>query len=747
MYQGSTMKNLRTHGLTLALAALLPASALTFPQATAAQAPAAAPVEHPSADASANVGRKALDDYLNAIAARETATRREVISRITTRAEAEQRQREVRAKMLSLFGSLPQRIPLNPRITGSTQLEGFRVDKVLFDSQPNFPITALLYVPTDPPPSATDRFPAIVMAPGHSPAGKAGDVAFASAFARAGFVVLSYDPIGQGERLQYLDPKSPLDKPTSLATRPTGEHGEAGLQPTLIGDALARYFLWDGMRAVDYLQSLPEVDPHRIGAFGCSGGGTMTALLGALDPRVAAVGVACYTTSWDALLPSATGVQDSEQSTPNFIASGLDFPDWSELAAPRPYAIIATTEDMFPFAGAKATEAEARRFYSLFNAQDDLSFITGPGHHGNLRPILPQILAFFAAHLHPDAAYAKNLPPITDPFAQPRPKPGERPVFPPPPPASLTQVTPTGQLGSSYPDIATVFTLNRERAATVSTLHPKALAELRQAIREVTHAGVVASTEIWTPKPTRTRHRSGCACVVVILPPYWSSANVAVHRLPPSQVLSALALGHIDLVWPDHISLPALVSPLHASRQPAILSLLESPEEELRPYDPASTQMGPPPAPSDHVEMIFTPRPSPPGTEETKSPLLGPFYLTELRSELVGKTLLGMRVDDVIRAVDYLAARSDVDPNNITAEAHGHLGLVLLHAAVLDPRLKHVTIDGALGSYRDLVNAPLPLDAPQDILPGVLRHYDIADLIRILGPRVTFTHPATDAAP
>src|SRR5436305_188314 len=84
---------------------------------------------------------------------------------------------------------------------------------------------------------------------------------------------------GQGERLQYPDPAKPG---ASLATRPTGEHGEAGLQPTLIGDAVARYFAWDGMRAVDYLQSRPEIDPQRIGAFGCSGGGAMTALLSAL---------------------------------------------------------------------------------------------------------------------------------------------------------------------------------------------------------------------------------------------------------------------------------------------------------------------------------------------------------------------------------------------------------------------------------------------------------------------------------
>ena len=207
------------------------------------------------------------------------------------------------------------------------------------------------------------KLPAIVIAPGHGFTGKATDYTFASTFARNGFAVLSYDPIGQGERLQYPDPADPSK---TLLKAATGEHGEAGLQPTLIGDALARTFAWDGIRAVDYLTSRPEIDPNRIGAFGCSGGGTMTALLGALDTRVHAIAVACYLTSFDTLLPTL-GPQDAEQSTPNFIASGLDFPDWVELAAPRPYAIISTAQDMFPYAGALATATEARRFYALFD--------------------------------------------------------------------------------------------------------------------------------------------------------------------------------------------------------------------------------------------------------------------------------------------------------------------------------------------------------------------------------------------
>jgi len=704
-----------------------------------AQAPAV-PVPDPATQA----GRKALTDYLNSIGYKETAARRAAIAKITTRAQAEARQREVRGKMLGLLGTLPQRVPLNPRISGTTTLpEGIRVDKVLFDSQSNFPVTALLYTPAN---AGTQKFPAIVMAPGHSPAGKSGDVAMATQFASAGFIVLSYDPIGQGERLQYLDSKSPADKPVSLATRPTGEHGEAGLQPTLIGDALARYFLWDGMRAVDYLLTLPSVDPARIGAFGCSGGGTMTALLTALDPRIAVAGVACYTTSFDALLPSATGVQDSEQSSPNFIAWGLDFPDWSELHAPKPYAIIATTSDMFPFAGAQSTEKEARSFYSLFGAADNLAFITGPGGHGNLRPITPQILHFFADHLHPDAAYAKALPPITDPFAKASGAPSStaasggqggvapaatvppRPVFPPPPPTSLTQVTPTGQLSSSYPGVATVFTLNQARANKITTPHPATRAALSAAIRKVTHAVNVPQTA--------SAHQSA-----------GQSFDVSDEGISPNGN-SDPQLTKLTFTPEAGGARGFLVSHATNTAHNGILLLTNDLTTDGLPSAALKARMLKLAEDGSFV-LALQPRPSPPGTEETKSPILGTYYLTELRAELVGKTLLGLRVDDVIQATNYLVADlRQYSPNPASnapisireAEADSdapHLGLVLLHAAVLDPRLKHVKVSGVLPSYRQLIATPMPLDAPQDILPGVLRQYDIPDLVHVLGSSVT----------
>ncbi len=396
------------------------------------------------------------------------------------------------------------------------------------ESQPKFYVTALLYLPD----GKTTKLPAIVMAPGHASSGKAGDFAMALAFVRNGFAVLSYDPIGQGERLQYPDAKNAATMlqgdpypGASLATRATGEHGEAGLQPTLIGDAVARYFTWDGMRAVDYLISRPDIDAEKIGAFGCSGGGAMTALLGAADKRVKATATACYFTSFDTLLPSI-GAQDAEQSTPNFIASGFDFPDLIEVAAPRAYAMVGTVKDMFPWDGFLKTATEVRRFYGLFDktaegtgscqlsvagcqgkqlvtptgptlnpdtaneipAGAPFQVIAGIGGHGNLKPITSQIVGFFLVNLA--GKKAEDFRPGPAPVA------GASPFVAPNVPAGTLQVTATGQVATSYPGSATVFSLNLERAKgkIPVPVKPLTLMQVQTEVRLVTKAEAVASS-------------------------------------------------------------------------------------------------------------------------------------------------------------------------------------------------------------------------------------------------------------
>ncbi len=763
---------------TAALCALISLSSVALSQTTSSTRPA--PSTKPDPNSPAQAGRNQLNKYLDDIAAQQTSVRRAAIAAITTRAQAEARQHEVRAQILGLVGGSFEKTPLNAKVLGSTQLDGFRIEKILFDSQPDFPVTALLYLP-DPqspiipqdsgtprsavssPTAGIQKLPAIVIAPGHGATGKATDYAIASTLARNGFAVLSYDPIGQGERLQYPDPAHPGK---SLAGASTGEHAEAGLQPTLIGDAVARFFVWDGMRAVDYLVSRPEIDSERIGAFGCSGGGVMTAMLAAADRRIHAVATACYITTMDTLLPTL-GPQDAEQSIPNFISSGFDFADWVELVAPRPYAIVGTVSDMFPWAGLLASATEARRFYALFDSTAagtptnapmpltptgptlnpdtpniiaptaPLQVIAGIGGHGNLRPLYPDIVRFFLIHLaHSTAKPIVPSPPATNSVIlsgarSAQSKDPESPAhatttltIPPPDsipgiPTEALQVTPTGQVATSYQGSATVHTLTIKRAAEKihPPVHPQTLLQLQTDIREVTNAEAVPGT----PSPV----------------------SAASSPEDPDHIRHRLRLATDPGITID----AEFYRPTTEGKHPTLLLLRDSLDGSLDVQRAGEIDRFRSLAKAGTAVFVAAPRPSPPGVEDTKSSLLGPFYIIELRAQLVGKTLLGMRVDDVIRVVDLFSTGYTEEPNNITAEASGHLGLVLLHAAVLDPRLKHITIDHTLESYRSLLDAELPIDAPQDILPGVLLKYDIPDLVRILGPRLSLTSPQLPGAP
>jgi len=290
-----------------------------------AQSPAPlAPSAKPDPNSPAQIGRTRLTHSLDSIAAEFTASRAASVAAIHTRAEAQERQAMVRNQIRALLGALPERTPLNARILGSTQADGFQIKKILFDSQPDFPVPALLYLPDGPAPGG--KRPAILITPGHYPESKAVDYNAAALFARNGFIVLSYDPIGQGERLQYPDPANPS---VSLATRSTGEHGEASLQPMLIGDTFARYFLWDAMRGIDYLAELPEVDRHegrRLNV--CVDRATVTFAVGAgdvCDHGVSSIGVSSSVSS------SAVAVSKSSPcSTPR------SKHNWMELSPMSP---------------------------------------------------------------------------------------------------------------------------------------------------------------------------------------------------------------------------------------------------------------------------------------------------------------------------------------------------------------------------------------------------------------------------
>ncbi len=147
-------------------------------------------------------------------------------------------------------------------------------------------------------------------------------------------------------------------------------------------------------------------------------------------------------------------------------------------------------------------------------------------------------------------------------------------------------------------------------------------------------------------------------------------------------------------------------------------------------------------AKSEWIISAIQPTPTPPGTEGLKSPYLGSFNLLSLRAFLIGKTVIGLQIDDAIRAVDSLAARPDVDTSKITIYGNGPLGIVALHAAALDSRIRSVIVENTLASYRMVLDQPLHRNISEVMIPGVLRKYDVGNLVLAISPRlVTIINP------
>ena len=319
--------------------------------------------------------------------------RRNRFAAIKTPEELGQLQISLREKFLQLIGGLPEKAGL-PAVRKLGQIEGddHFVEKLVYESMPGYFVPALLYVPKN-----LDRpAPGILSPCGHALEAKAfreHQILHVN-LARRGFVVLTFDPIGQGERSQFWDAQAGKSK-FGLGCP---EHTVLGNALELLGTSLARYRIIDGIRGLDYLTSLPTVDAARIGCVGSSGGGTLSAYITALDSRVAAAALCCYITT----LPRRMGNRiqrdpssDPEQDIFGFVSEGIDHAGLMALCAPRPTLVGAATLDFFPIEGTRETFTEATRLYSVANAVDRVSKVEAPFRHGLSLPIREAVYAWF----------------------------------------------------------------------------------------------------------------------------------------------------------------------------------------------------------------------------------------------------------------------------------------------------------------------------------------------------------------
>ncbi len=313
-----------------------------------------------------------LQDHFVDVARANFALRKTRFAAITDAASAQKYVKTVRQKIRSKLRFPNEKSPLNAKLTSVYQGDGYIARNVLYFSRPGYPVTATLFLPDQP-----GKFPAVVFTVGHSVAGRQSDAYLRCCItlAKAGFAVFAVDPVSQGERLQFARVAQPI------ALTSSGEHNMRGKQLFLLGETLGAWRLWDLIRAIDYLETVPEADLSQLAVTGNSGGGTMAAFLGAFDDRVKIVAPSCYITSFRRNIENELPV-DAEQIIPGILQDGVEMADLLICRAPNPVLVMGQEKDFFDVRGTRESFAEIQKIYTLLGKAENAELFVGPTTHG-----------------------------------------------------------------------------------------------------------------------------------------------------------------------------------------------------------------------------------------------------------------------------------------------------------------------------------------------------------------------------
>ncbi len=600
-------------------------------------------------------------------------------------------QEETRRRFVELIGGLPaEKAPLNVRVSGEVRRDGYTVRKVIYESRPEFYVTANLYVPT----IGTAPFPAILAPCGHSLAGKAAETyqRLFIGLVRHGYVVLAYDAVSQGERMQFWDfvfqHRGLVDK--------SNEHGLLGIRQMLLGQSLARDLIWDGLRGLDYLAGLPEVDAARIGVTGNSGGGTLTTYIALMDPRVKAASIVTFISSIPKKIEARDidSEADPEQDIQGLLEAGIDHAELVAMIAPRPVMIGAALRDFFPIEGTRQTYSELQKVYGQLGVPERLKMVAFDHEHQYSQPLREATTAWF------DRWLKGQENEVHEPGIEVEQE-------------STLWCTPTGQVASS---IGGKCLLDIHRAEAQRLAAELAKQRLEASFRREL-AGKVRERLGLSPALVEVRARALAEA---------RSGDVIIEKL--------LLKTEPGIVVPTRV----LHSHTEAARRPAVVYLRD---RDAAADDPrvletlvrqgwavivADVRGFGETMPHRQVEdsrmYCFHPRD---GRDAD-------FAYAALS---LGRPLLGMRVWDALHVLEYARSRADVDPKHVVLVGRGWAGLTALFAAVLDGRVARIAVEGAQVSYAELFSSEMYAQPASLVLPGALRDFDLEDVYGALAPR------------
>jgi len=618
------------------------------------------------------------------LAFKQLDDRKAEIAGLHTKDDYLERQVEVKDKLLGMIGSFPEKTPLNPQITGVIEKKDYRVEKVIFESLPGYYVTAALFLPE----KQKGEAPAVIYASGHTVNGFRSEAYqhIIINLVKKGFVVLAFDPIGQGERLQYY-----IEKEGKSRFGPTTEHSYPGAQCYMAGYSPTKYFIWDGIRAVDYLLTRKEVDPGRIGLTGRSGGGTQTAYIAAIDDRILAAAPECFITSMEYVLKSI-GPQDAEQNLYHMLSEGIDHADLLEVRAPRPCLMITTTRDFFSIQGARETFKEVKQYYAVLGAGEHMQMVEDDSVHASTKRNREAMYAFFQKYLdHPGSPDDLEVEILE-----------EKELW----------ATKTGQLATSLKG-ETIYSLNKKIVEN-QRARLKILRSSEDFDEHIESAGKKAEQMSGFEYP-------GNFGRTVFSGRYAKSEYLLEKYLVP---------GSGDYMLPA-----ALFTPAGERNGEIVLLLDEGGMEHAATEDSLMIRSI---VKQGCSVLLF----DVPGIGS-----LGPGYLrgdayidnTSFNQWFAGiqtaKSLVGMRAEDIMRILHFI--KTDFPAfETVSAIAVGPVGSEMLHAAVFDDAIEKVCLVHPFLSFANIALSPeySPSFIPSTVA-GAIDEYDLPDLLAALCPR------------
>jgi hypothetical protein len=505
----------------------------------------------------------------------------------------------------------------------------------------------------------------------------------AASLAYNGIATLIFDPVDQGERIQRPD----------ITPELWGVYGHTmiGVGSILLAQNTARIEISDAMRAIDYLQTRPEVNPDKIGVMGHSGGGTQTAYIMALDKRIKAASPACYITDFYRI---GAGTSDAEQNIFGQVDFGMHHGDYLVMQAPLPILINCATKDFFDVPGTWDVFRMAKRLYSTIGFPNHIDIIEDNVPHSLRKNHRQGALRWMLRWL------ADKDTDIIEPEIQPF---TEEELY----------CTPNGKI-MELPNAVNAYELNRQTEKTFAINRKK----------------------IWQTSDTKTltdniRKITGIKPIAQI--PQLGA------KITENKKLENLNLKKIIFNADPPVVLPALLFEPAENAQSIVLYINE--EGKTAAAENGTLQKI---AADGKIVLAIDIR----GTGETFQTKGAKFWKQHFGIDgqvtciayLLGENIVAKRTHDILAAAKWL---SDKYHKPIELVSIGNVGVPALHAAALEPEVfEKVTVKNCLNNYSEIIASGLNYNQFVNVIHGVLKTYDLENLRQLIGDKLSFTEPA-----